>query len=324
MLDNLYCVRKQVVRVSLQNGRLRQQNWQLTMDHTRLKSVFWLIKLAAARAQQLGRPLPPIEFIANPTDKTSFFAKGYSTRPVSHMPLFCNAKCAGDDSISFPFMLFSQFGSPDGDMSLGLYQAKHQELVAIGASKPWREKIPKMFFSAANVRGHRQKLLETKDANMDLVPANVPLSRYGQYQYLVYTYGHSGWSRRLRELAMFDTAVLLENSTCHEFFAHVFEPYVHYIPVAEDLSDLPAKLTRAVQHADTSEAMAQRWRRMGQTILSLECILAYVDMVLRAYAKLQRFNPLPREDWAEYWFGAKVDYFMDAVPPDVGLCRPYF
>ena len=54
MLDHLYCIRKQVARVSIHGGRIRQVNWQLNMDHNRLRSSFWLLRQTIDRAQQRG------------------------------------------------------------------------------------------------------------------------------------------------------------------------------------------------------------------------------------------------------------------------------
>ena len=54
MLDHLYCIRKQVARVSIHGGKLRQVNWQLNMDHNRLRSSFWLLHMTIDRAQKRG------------------------------------------------------------------------------------------------------------------------------------------------------------------------------------------------------------------------------------------------------------------------------
>lgn len=67
----------------------------------------WLLQLAVRRAAAVGRPIPPVELLLNPTDKTADFASGAKKDSpealrLRQTPLFCNAKCAGDHSISFP------------------------------------------------------------------------------------------------------------------------------------------------------------------------------------------------------------------------------
>ena len=45
----------------------------------------------------------------------------------------------------------------------------------------------------------------------------------------MYTYGHSGWSQRLRELAFMNATVLMESSDCSEFFFDSFVPNVSFM-----------------------------------------------------------------------------------------------
>ena len=215
MLDELYCIRKQVARVSIHKGRLSQQNWQLTMDHNRLRSAFWLLHRVIDRAAAQRNPIPDVEFVVNPTDKTSKFASGKQQKDsdgkrLRSAPLFCNVKCKGDTSISFPLYYHMLYGEPDGQMSYDMYQSRRKKLENMEDGVAWNAKSPKLFFSATNVRGNRGKVFKMESPHLTTLMQNVPLRTYGQYQYSLYTYGHSGWSRRLRELAYFNTTVLME------------------------------------------------------------------------------------------------------------------
>ena len=87
---------------------------------------------------------------------------------------------------------------------------------------------------------------------------------------------------------------------------------------------LAAKLDAAVANPDESMAMAQRWHAHGQHILSMECILEYIEALLRAYAALQRFEPLPRSSWGTHYLNSTTRYFLEASPPDLDTCRNYF
>lgn len=329
MLDGLYCIRKQVARVSIHKGELRQTNWQLTMDHNRLRSAFWLLQLALWRGEQRGDPLPDVEFIVNPTDKTAKFASGRQQgnakgKLLRQTPLFCNVKCKGDASISFPLYYHTLYGLPDGAMSLPLYQNKRVALKSMGASTTWDEKTPRLFFSATNKRGNRAKVFGLKSDMIEAVTRNVPLSTYGQYRYQVYTYGHSGWSRRLRELAYMNSTVMMERSECEEFFFHGFKEGVHYQSVAEDLSDLAEKLAAAAGAEADSRAMAARWVELGPQLLSLECILDYIEATLRGYARLQRFAPRPQPGWPLHHVNSSARYFLESQPPSIEMCAAHF
>ena len=329
MLDRLYCIRKQVSRVSIRGGELRQANWQLNMDHNRLRSSFWLIQLVLQRSKQRNDPLPDVEMILNPTDKTARFASGRQQKDEAGIelrsaPLMCNVKCANDTSISFPLYYHTLYGLPDGTMSLEMYHAKFTALEHLGTNSGWDEKKDKLFFSATNARGHREKLFHIKSPYLEAAHKNVPLKTYGEYKYNVYTYGHSGWSRRLREMMFMNTTVFMETSSCNEFFFDALQPGTDYVPVAEDLSDLRARLESVAQDPESARIMSNNWLTNAKPLMRLECILDYIEQLLRAYAKLQKFTPPDRSDWGLHTLESGSKYFLESMPPNVATCRPYF
>lgn len=322
-LDRLFCVRKQVAKISYVGGELRHASFQLNMDLNRLQATMWLVHLAAARARAAGRLLPDFEIVLNPTDKTSAFAKGRSTAWEDPLPLFCNAKCAGDTSISFPIMFNGQFGGAGGEMSVPLYESKYRELQAMGAPARWRDKKPFLFFSSTNVRGNRAAIFRSRSPSVTALPEVVPVEKYGEYKYLIYAYGHSGWSQRLRELAFMDAVVLMENSSCHEYYHYAFDQGRHYIAAREDLSDLEARLAEATADDARAEAMASGWVRRGREVLRLPCVLQYVEDVLREYAARQAFDPVPRPSWPLHRLNVTQRHFVATQPPPLEECRPY-
>lgn len=329
MLDQLYCIRKQVSRVSIRNGELRQVNWQLNMDHNRLRSSFWLIQLVLQRAKQRNDPLPDVEMIVNPTDKTARFASGRQQTDAKGIelrsaPLMCNVKCENDTSISFPLYYHTLYGLPDGQMSLEMYNAKFSVLERLGTSSPWDAKKDRLFFSATNARGHRAKLFDIKSPYVEAVSRNVPLATYGEYKYNVYTYGHSGWSRRLRELMFMNTTVFMEHSSCNEFFFGALQSGIDYVPVSEDLEDLQARVEAVAKDPETARKIAANFLEVGPKLMRLECILDYIEQLLRAYAKLQRFAPPNRSSWNMHTLKSGAQYFLTSTPPKIAECRPYF
>lgn len=103
-----------------------------------------------------------------------------------------------------------------------------------------------------------------------------------------------------------------------------YKPGVHFIPIFGNLSDLGPKLTKAVEDPEGSAEMASRWLTHGQDILSLECILEYIGDLLRAYARLQKFTPVPRPTWGRHYLNSTAKYFLVSTPPDLKVCSPYF
>lgn len=148
-----------------------------------------------------------------------------------------------------------------------------------------------------------------------------------EFRYNVYAYGHCGWSRRIKELAMLRTVVLVEDSICREYVHGLFEPNVDHLPVREDFSDLVEKMEVAtpVENAGDSNAMANLWAARGQEMLSLTSTLDYVELLLRELAKLQRFTPQYRTEWKEYTLERGRLWFIGMKPMDAAKCaQPKF
>jgi hypothetical protein len=324
-LDMQYCTRKQVARISYVKGALRHASWQLNMDFNRLRQSMWFLRVATLRAERRGHPIPDFELLLNPTDKTAGYARGGTEELTEEpLPLFCNAKCEGDSSISFPIMFNAQLGGAGGEMALPLYAAKYSELEALGTPVPWREKKPTLFFSGTNMRGNRAAIYKSRSPHITALLEVVPIADYGYYRYLIYAFGHSGWSQRLRELSLMDAVVLMEESRCREFYQLAFEPNKDYVPVREDLEDLDEKIAAAVADEAGSEAMARRWREKGRKALSLPCVLDYIEALLREYVTRMDFVPAARPEWPEYRLNATPSHFMNKQPPPVEVCREFF
>eukprot|EP01147_Barroeca_monosierra_P005763 gene5763-9016_t len=298
------CIRK-AIRISVQNKEIRYTSWNLSNQHLhRVTCALWLIQIAALRASANGNPLPPLEFMMQPGDGT------FSTAPASlHWkeagPLFSNAKCGHDASVSFPATAHDQFGLGSGEMSISLWEQREALLHAIDVSD-WKNKQPQLFFSAgegASLRGYRANIFSINSSHVAAIPSSRPVHEWGKYQYLLYAYGHHGWSRRLHELAQINAVVLMEESNCREYLHHAFEEGVDYISVAEDFSDVKQAMEALIKVPETSRRMAGRWGHKGRQITSLPCTIQFVEDLLRKYADLQRFVPPQRPDWALYKLG---------------------
>ena len=76
-----------------------------------------------------------------------------------------------------------------------------------------------------------------------------------------------------------------------QYFFHELEPWVHYIPVSNDLSDLLDRIRWAKEHDRAAQKIAENGRNFALTHLMPEHILAYCREVLVRYAALQKFQP---------------------------------
>ena len=308
-IDKL-CIRK-AIRISIHKHEVRHMAWNLPSWYAhRVASAFWMIQMAVDRAIARGNPIPDLEIMLQPGDGTFRTSPGFMQwRDAA--PLLSNAKCGSDDpSVSFPTTLHDQFGLGTGQMSIDIWQRRQE--ILLQSDIPWGDKNPTLFFSAkdgATSRGNRANLFAINSPHVNIVGRPRPLSDYGEYQYLVYAYGHCGWSRRLHELAHLQSVVLMEGSPCREYMHHVFEEGVDYVAVREDFGDVQETIEQLVTEPDKSKDMAARWARKGRAAMSLACSLQYVEDLLRRYASLQTFVPPRRNTWPLYKLNAPDSYF---------------
>ena len=302
------CNRKAML-ISIHNSQVRHMTWNLSAQHLhRVVCSMWLIQMAINLANLRNDPIPNLEIALQPGDG-SFSTS--MTQWDKAGPLLSNVKCNQDASVSFPQTLHDQFGMGDGRMSINMYQHRYQ-LLYITGNGTWLGKDAHCFFSAgagATTRGNRSHLFNTDSPYMKTVDHAVPISEYGQYRYLVYAYGHCGWSRRLHELAFMRAGILMEKSACREYVHHIFDPVNEYISVEEDFSDVRSWLQKLAANEEQSRRMAEQWHLRGTASFTLQCTLSYVDQLLRRYAALQRFTPVERTAWPIYTLGDTHTHF---------------
>ncbi len=84
---------------------------------------------------------------------------------------------------------------------------------------------------------------------------------------------------------------LMQKSKNEMWFFRELVPYVHYVPVENDMSDLIEKVLWARENDDKAKEIAMNAKQFDQTHLMPEHILLYCYHILRKYASLQKFQP---------------------------------
>jgi hypothetical protein len=308
-----HCVRR-TARLSFVQGEMRLAVYKMDGGNLhRLRCGFWLIYMAALRASARGIPLPPFEINLQPGD-SAFSNAPPRLQWENAGPVLGNVKC-NDASVSFPLTLHDQFGfgAPDnGGMSLTRYAARYKEASSWGEGKQYSGKIPKAYFSAgggATLRGNRGKLFKLQSPHLQPDNISHTMDYMAGFQYNVYAYGNCGWSRRIHELAMMETVVLIEDSPCREYMHGLFQGGQDHIPVADNFEDLVSALETSIKVPEVAAKMANRWVRQGRAMLSIECTLDYVEQLLRLYSKLQRFTPKYHKEWPQYFPNTTSQFF---------------
>ena len=71
-----------------------------------------------------------------------------------------------------------------------------------------------------------------------------------------------------------------------EFWSHWIKPYVHYIPVAVDFSDLEQKVRWAIENDDLARQIMENGRRAAMEYLRDEQQECYIELLLLEVSRL--------------------------------------
>jgi len=120
-----------------------------------------------------------------------------------------------------------------------------------------------------------------------LVAATVDRIDHLKYKYLVDVDGNSCSFERYFWLLLSNSLVIKQVTPYIQWYYGALEPYKHFLPVKEDLSDLMEKIQWARTHDAEAKAMAQNATKFAQENLTAEDTLVYLKHLLDEYAKIQ-------------------------------------
>lgn len=80
-------------------------------------------------------------------------------------------------------------------------------------------------------------------------------------------------------------------SVFYESFYAALQPYVHFIPVQEQLHDLFEQIEWARAHPQSIQKIHENSEKLSWQHLRKESVVCYIWRVLSGYAKLQNFEP---------------------------------
>jgi hypothetical protein len=75
------------------------------------------------------------------------------------------------------------------------------------------------------------------------------------FKYIISVEGHGGWADRLYELLLYDVGLIVQEHPCKEWYEEMFFPFQHYIPVANDFSNLLGRIQWAERHPHAVQDM---------------------------------------------------------------------
>ena len=115
----------------------------------------------------------------------------------------------------------------------------------------------------------------------------LPAEAFAAYKYLISTDGvGAGWKRLPISLAA--GSVVLMQHRWTQFFYPGLAPWVHYVPVADDLGDLIERYHWLTAHPSEARTIADAGLRFAHTHLTPPALAAYFREVIEACGELYR------------------------------------
>lgn len=121
------------------------------------------------------------------------------------------------------------------------------------------------------------------------------------FRYVIYAEGACGWADRLKTLMLYNSTILLQNTSCSEFYRDLMEPYVHYIPVKGNFDDLVEKISWARNNDRQAADIARNAMALHQEYLNVSAIRCYMNRIFDRYSKLTKYSPVRRPGTQVEW-----------------------
>eukprot|EP00823_Brevimastigomonas_motovehiculus_P001155 TRINITY_DN11684_c0_g1_i1.p1 TRINITY_DN11684_c0_g1~~TRINITY_DN11684_c0_g1_i1.p1 ORF type:complete len:423 (+),score=97.60 TRINITY_DN11684_c0_g1_i1:80-1348(+) len=172
----------------------------------------------------------------------------------------------------------------------------------------WTEKKPVAFFRGGRTSTERDPLIRLSVSKPDLVEARyvrgqmkdpntmgmepapeMPMEEHCVYKYLFNFRGVAA-SFRHRHLFMCNSLVLHVGEEWKEFYYDLMKPWVHYVPIKTDLSDVEDTISFLKDNDDLAERISQNGFDFAFKHLRMQDVTNYWYGILRRYATLQKWK----------------------------------
>ncbi len=281
-----------LVRVQIVNGKIRIKESETAKNHPTSKAIIpHIIELSKIA------PLPDVDFVFTAHDAIKCFA-----------PIFAITKYENSPGIIV---------IPD-HFALNGFEPKKTLVLQGNEIYPWNCKLNKIFYRGSDAgmleflvwfNQPRTILVELSSQYPDLIDAKftgscseknhlyakehnyygdfVSMKEHPHYKYLISVDAMAAATPRL-PLILHSNSTLFKNNTPNLlWFFKALKPYVHYIPVAEDLSDLLTQFEWANTHEEECQKISENARILSAEALTQEAVYVYLYRLIEAYSKKQ-------------------------------------
>ncbi|XP_032897594.1 protein O-glucosyltransferase 1 isoform X1 [Amblyraja radiata] len=253
--------------------------------------------------------LPDMEFVLNVRDYPQAPKWMKPVRPVLSF-----SKTSEYNDIMYPAWTFWEGGPavwPIYPTGLGRWDLMTKDMKTSAEEWPWEKKVSKGFFRGSRTSSERDPLILLSREDPLLVDAEytknqawksekdtlgnppakeIPLVEHCKYKYLFNFRGVAA-SFRFKHLFLCGSLVFHVGNEWLEFFYPQLKPWMHYIPVNRDLSDVRNLLQFVKENDQFAREIAERGHRFIQDHLRMVDVSCYWKRLLLEYSKLLQYKP---------------------------------
>ncbi|XP_040034875.1 protein O-glucosyltransferase 1 isoform X1 [Gasterosteus aculeatus] len=259
--------------------------------------------------------LPDLEMVVNVRDYPQV-----PTWVQPTLPVFSFSKTADYQDIMYPAWTFWEGGPavwPIYPTGLGRWDLMRDDLKKSSARWPWKQKVSKGFFRGSRTSPERDPLILLSREAPQLVDAEytknqawkserdtlgsppakeIPLVDHCKYKYLFNFRGVAA-SFRLKHLFLCGSLVFHVGDEWQEFFYPQLRPWVHYIPVKQDLSDVRELLQFVQENDAVAREIATRGKEFIVDHLRMRDVSCYWERLLAEFGRLLSYKPRRKENY---------------------------
>lgn len=158
------------------------------------------------------------------------------------------------------------------------------------------------------------KTIELSSLTFGLSKPLTPLEQ-ASYKYILNIDGHVSAFRLSLELSL-GSVILLVKSNWKLWYSDMLKPYVHYVPIEADLSDLIEKIKWCRNNDDKCEQIAQNARDFYRTYLSKKSILDYMQKILVDAKRLTGIYAYNTITPLQYQISLEKKFLAELKPPE--------
>uniref|UniRef100_A0A8C9LDU4 Protein O-glucosyltransferase 1 n=1 Tax=Pavo cristatus TaxID=9049 RepID=A0A8C9LDU4_PAVCR len=230
------------------------------------------------------------------------------------IPVFSFSKTAEYNDIMYPAWTFWEGGPavwPIYPTGLGRWDLMREDLRRCFGNNRWHflcrtssERDPLILLSRedpelVDAEYTKNQAWKSEKDTLGKPPAKeIPLVDHCKYKYLFNFRGVAA-SFRLKHLFLCGSLVFHVGEEWLEFFYQQLKPWVHYIPVKSDLSDVRELLQFAKENDNVAQEIAERGRQFITEHLQMEDVSCYWEHLLSEYSQTLTYKVKRRKNYSE-------------------------